>query len=246
MWLATLFWGTSFLVTFLPSPSLETRNIFATLCSKHISDFESGGGTADHLTGSPLTNWCILETMVSLVLLYLLSFLSNQSLNGYDTMNDPIPLRLSWIWTFAMFWCLKRYYMIITDILWCDLHLNTPVTDHMPSMCCLIACHLSPCSIWNVRHAWTLPLTPRPIMIMHQREREPMTSAHWPCKHDICPAVCHLNNCLVTQVLSATRYVKTSRKFIIHPRHGSYGRLEEEKRVCLTTSSICDPSRSWP
>ena len=26
--------------------------------------FESGGGTADHLTGSLLTNWCILETML--------------------------------------------------------------------------------------------------------------------------------------------------------------------------------------
>ena len=38
------------------SPSLETRNIFATLRSKRISDFVSGGGTADHLTGSPLTN----------------------------------------------------------------------------------------------------------------------------------------------------------------------------------------------
>ena len=38
------------------SPSLETRNIFATLRSKRISDFRSGGGTADHLTGSLLTN----------------------------------------------------------------------------------------------------------------------------------------------------------------------------------------------
>ena len=148
----------------------------------------------------------------------------------------PLPLRLSWIWTFAMFWCLKRYYMIITDILWYDLHLNTPVTDHMPSMCCLIAFYLFPCSIWNVRHAWTLPLTPRPIMIMHQREREPMTSAHWPCKHDVCHAVYHLNNCPVTQVLSATRYVKISRKFIIHSRRGSYGCLEEEKRLYPKTS----------
>ena len=38
------------------SPSLETRNSLATLRSKRISDFRSGGGTADHLTGSLLTN----------------------------------------------------------------------------------------------------------------------------------------------------------------------------------------------
>ena len=152
-------------------------------------------------------------------------------------MTVPLPLRLSWIWTFAMFWCLERYYMIVTDILWYDLHLNTPVTDHMASIVLSNCVCLFPCSIWNARHAWTLPLTPRSIMILHQREREPMTSAHWPCKHDMCPAVwCHLHNCLVTQVLSATRYVKTSRKFKIHPRRASYGRLQEEKKLCLKTS----------
>ena len=174
--------------------------------------------------------------MVPLVLLYLLSFLSCKSLDWMWHHGPPLPLRLSWIWTFAIFWCLKCYYMIITDILWYDLHLNTPVIDHMPPMCCLIAFLPLPCSIWNVRHAWTLPLTPRPIMIMHQREREPMTSAHWPCKHDVCPAVYHLNNCPVTQVLSATRYVDISRKFIIHSRSGSYGCLEEEKRSYPKTS----------
>ena len=50
---------------------------------------------------------------------------------------------------------------------------------------------------------------------------------------------------LTTQSLSATRYVKVSRKLINLPRHGTYGRLEEDKRVCLKTSSICHPSRSW-
>ena len=103
-------------------------------------------------------------------------------------------------------------------------------------LCYLIAFCLFPCSIWYARHAWTLPLTPRSIMILHQHECEPMTSAHWPCKHDVCPAVYHLNNCLVTQVLSATRYVKISRKFIIHSRSGSYGCLEEEKRLYPKTS----------
>ena len=157
-----------------------------------------------------------------------------------------LPLRLSRIGTFAMFWCLESYYIIITDILWCDLHLNTPVTDYMTSIMLSNCICLLPCSIWNARHAWTLTLTLHSIMILHQREREPITSVHWACKHDVCFVICHLHSCLVTQVLSATRHVKTSRKFIIHPRHGSYGRLEEEKRVYLETSSICDPSRSWP
>ena len=103
-------------------------------------------------------------------------------------------------------------------------------------LCYQIAFCLFPCSIWYARHAWTLPLTPRSIMILHQREREPMTSPHWACKHDLCPVLFHLHNCLVTQVLSATRYVKTSSKFKIHPRRGSYGRLQEEKRLCLKNS----------
>ena len=125
--------------------------------------------------------------------------------------NVSLPLRLYRIRTFAMFWCLESYYMIITDILWCDLHLNTPATDHVASIMLSNCVCLFPCSIWNARHAWTLPLTPHSIMILHQREREPMTSAHWACKHGICPVICHLHNCLVTQVLSATRNVKISR-----------------------------------
>ena len=54
------------------------------------------------------------------------------------------------------------------------------------------------------------------------------------------------HNCLETQVWSTIRYVKVSCKFVNPPRHGSYGRLEEDKRVCLKTSSICHPPRSWP
>ena len=97
-----------------------------------------------------------------------------------------LPLRLSRIGTFAMFWCLESYYIIITDILWCDLHLNTPVTDHMTSIMLSNCICLLPCSIWNARHAWTLTLTLHSIMILHQREREPITSVHWACKHDVC------------------------------------------------------------
>ena len=54
------------------------------------------------------------------------------------------------------------------------------------------------------------------------------------------------HNCLETQVWSTIRYVKVSCKFVNPPRHGSYGRLEEDRRVCLKTSSICYPPRSWP
>ena len=58
-------------------------------------------------------------------------------LHGYPgmlAMNCLRPLRIPGIGTFAMFWCLESYYIIITGILWCDLHLNTPVTDHMASI----------------------------------------------------------------------------------------------------------------
>ena len=60
------------------SPSLETSH-FAMFAVKRISALVSGGGTVNHLTGSLVTNWCILETMVSLVLLCHLSFLSCKS-----------------------------------------------------------------------------------------------------------------------------------------------------------------------
>ena len=148
----------------------------------------------------------------------------------------PFLLRLSEKCTYASVTMKKNHCMYMTDILWYDLHLNTPVTDHMASIV-LSNCVLPlPLLNMDARHAWILPLTPRSIMILHQREREPMTSPHWACKHDLCPVLFHLHNCLVTQVLSATRYVKTSSKFKIHPRRGSYGRLQEEKRLCLKTS----------
>ena len=145
-----------------------------------------------------------------------------------------------------MFWSLESCYIIMTGILWHDLHGYMCYCSYnvhtLPSNCiCLL-----PHSICNARNAWTLALTLHYIMILHQRERERITSVHWACKHDVFSVICNLHNCLETQVLSATRYVKISRKFIIHPRHGLYGRLKEEKKVFLKTSSICDPSRSWP
>ena len=52
---------------------------FATLPSKRISAFVSGGGTADQLTGSLLTNLMILETMLSSDFFSDLSLLSYKS-----------------------------------------------------------------------------------------------------------------------------------------------------------------------
>ena len=174
------------------------------------------------------------------------SFWRCASKSWSDAMGCLTPLRLLGIGTFSMFWCLESYYIIITGIVWCDLHLNTPVIDYMTSIMLFNCICLLPCSIWNARHAWTLILTLNSITILHQRGHEPIKPVHWACEHDVCFVICHLHNCLVTQVLSATRYVKISRKFIIPPRHGLYGRLEEGKRVCLKTSSMCHPSRSWP
>ena len=46
--------------------------------------------------------------------------------------------------------------------------------------------------IWNARHAWTLALTLQFIMILHQRECEPITSVHWARKHDVCSTISDL------------------------------------------------------
>lgn len=145
-----------------------------------------------------------------------------------------------------MFWSLESCYIIMTDILWHDLHgymCHCPYNVRtLPSNCiCLL-----PHSICNARHAWTLALTLHYIMILHPREREPIKSLHWACEYDVCSVICDLHNRLEIQILSATRHVKISRKFTYPARHGSYGNLEEDTRVCLKTSSICHPSRSWP
>ena len=41
--------------------------------------------------------------------------------NGYDTIDVPLPLRLSWIRYLALFWDLKIYSMLESDILCYDL-----------------------------------------------------------------------------------------------------------------------------
>ena len=49
---------------------------------------------------------------------------------------------------------------------------------------------------------------------------------------------------LRAQLLSATRHVKSFCKSINPPRHGSHGRLQDDKMVCLKTSHQSRPCRS--
>ena len=95
--------------------------------------------------------------------------------------------------------------LIFSDMICTWIHLLLIIWH---PLCYLIAFCLFPCSIWNAWHAWTLTLTPHSIIILHQRELEPITSAHWACNHDICPVICHLHNCLVTQVFERNKVRK--------------------------------------
>ena len=61
---------------------------------------ESGWGTADHLTGSLLTNWCVLETMVCS------DFFSDVSFLSYKF--------LVWIWRHGL--CLHNVAVWIRDL----------------------------------------------------------------------------------------------------------------------------------
>ena len=92
-------------------------------------------------------------------------------------LDVSLPLRLSWIWTFAMFWCLERYYMIITDILWYDLYLYTPVTDHMASIG-LSNCVL-PLPLLNMECAACMNFTTDTLL--HHN-----SALTWTWTHDIC------------------------------------------------------------
>ena len=133
----------------------------------------------------------------------------------------PLPLRISWIWTFAIFWCLKCYYMIITDILWYDLHLNTPVIDHMPSMYCLIA--FLPLPLLNMECMACMNFT-TDTPLHHD------SALTWNWTHKIC-TLCLWTRCLPRRStlshprleakrLNAMRYVKIFCKFMNPTKHG--------------------------
>ena len=97
------------------------------------------------MTGSPLTNWCFLETMACP------DFFSDLSFFWYAPLspiwpNKPLNIpRLFQIRHLEMFWGLKNYSITETDILWYDLH---------EYICCCSCdlCISSPLLTW-----WCLP-----------------------------------------------------------------------------------------
>ena len=82
---------------------------------------KSRGGPADHLTGSLLTNWCVLETMAGSDFFSDLSLLSYKFMAWIWSMEGVCTMWLSELGTFAMFWGLKIHSITETDILWYDL-----------------------------------------------------------------------------------------------------------------------------
>ena len=66
-------------------PLVWKTSHFRNVAVKRISALVSGGGTANQLTGSPVTNWWILEMVLSS------DFLSDLSLLSYKCM--------AWIWS---------------------------------------------------------------------------------------------------------------------------------------------------
>ena len=96
----------------------------------------------------------------------------------------------------------------------------------------------------NARHAYTMTLTLHLIISLHELEREPIKPVHRACKLDVCSPSTTSTSRLRTQLLSATRYVKKFFNLLNPPRHGLHGRLEEDEKVCLKTSSQSCPCRS--
>ena len=81
----------------------------------------------------------------------------------------PYTLRLFELWPYPLFWMMESDYIVMTDILWNDLYLNTSPTDRMLPLRCPVSylTHLlyildcTPClpsKIVTVHHyvyAWT-------------------------------------------------------------------------------------------
>ena len=95
---------------------------FRNVAVKRISALVSGGGTANHLTGSPVTNWWILEMVLCSDFFSDLYFLTCKSLERLCAMGSLYTLRLFWIRHLALFWDLKITSITKTDILWYGLH----------------------------------------------------------------------------------------------------------------------------
>lgn len=151
-------------------------------------------------------------------------------------------LRRSDISNFPLFWLLESYYIIMTDIFWHDFHWMHVLLliwhPYMPFDCdCL-----SPHSIWETCHAWTIVSTLYIIMIMHCNTIESIISANWVCNNDLDSTVSWSETWLITQFMCATRHVKNFFELLNTPKHESYGSLEEDEKVCLKTSLQSGPS----
>ena len=113
------------LPTTFTNPSLPLvwkTSHFRNVAVKRISALVSGGGTANHLTGSPVTNWWILEMVLCSDFFSDLYFLTCKSLERLCAMGSLYTLRLFWIRHLALFWDLKITSITKTDILWYGLH----------------------------------------------------------------------------------------------------------------------------
>ena len=91
--------------TVLPAiPLVGKLEIFLSRYGQTIyPSFISGGGTADHLTGSLLTNLMFLETMVGSDFFSDLSLLSYKFMAWIWSMEGVCTMWLSELGTFAMF-----------------------------------------------------------------------------------------------------------------------------------------------
>ena len=106
----------------LTAPLVWKTSHFRNVAVKRISALVSGGGTANHLTGSPVTNWWILEMVLCSDFFSDLYFLTCKSLERLCAMGSLYTLRLFWIRHLALFWDLKITSITKTDILWYGLH----------------------------------------------------------------------------------------------------------------------------
>ena len=71
----------------------------------------------------------IPETMVGFDFFSDVSFFSYASISWIWRHRRLYPPRLSVLWTYALFWRMESYYIIVMDILWINLHPNTSPTD---------------------------------------------------------------------------------------------------------------------
>mgnify|MGYP007024387722 CR=1 FL=1 len=124
--------------------------------------------------------WCLLLDLCTDILLMVCNRCFCPTALFYVTLKTRLKLGkllYNYDW-YSLTWFAWIHVLLL---IWCP---------YMPSNC---ICPL-PHSTCNAKHAWTSALTFHSIMILHQREREPITSVHWACKHDACSIIYDLHN----------------------------------------------------